>query len=75
MIFRKGMLDNTIIAYSHDNGGVPFAGALNYPLKGAKAGFCIGNSHQKKYPQCYCNFADKLAIISECSAALQAELG
>ena len=31
------MLDNTIIAYSHDNGGVPFAGALNYPLKGAKA--------------------------------------
>ena len=31
------MLDNTIIAYSHDNGGVPYAGALNYPLRGAKA--------------------------------------
>ena len=31
------MLENTIIAYSHDNGGVPYAGALNYPLRGAKA--------------------------------------
>ena len=31
------MLENTIIAYSHDNGGVPYAGALNYPLRGGKA--------------------------------------
>ena len=30
------MFENTIIAYSHDNGGVPYAGALNYPLKGSK---------------------------------------
>jgi len=37
MLKSKGMLDNTIIAYSHDNGGVPYAGALNYPLKGGKA--------------------------------------
>jgi len=35
-IKRYGMFDNTIIAYSHDNGGVPYAGALNYPLKGSK---------------------------------------
>ena len=37
-------LDNTIIAYSHDNGGVPYAGALNYPLRGAKATAYEGGS-------------------------------
>ena len=30
---ENGELDNTIIAFSTDNGGVPYAGALNYPLK------------------------------------------
>ena len=37
LLEKHKILDNTIIAYSHDNGGVPYAGALNYPLKGAKA--------------------------------------
>ena len=32
-----GMLEDTIIFFSIDNGGVPYAGALNYPLRGAKA--------------------------------------
>ena len=30
-------LEDTIIIFSIDNGGVPYAGALNYPLRGAKA--------------------------------------
>ena len=30
-------LQDTVLLYSHDNGGVPYAGALNYPLRGAKA--------------------------------------
>ena len=34
---ESGELDNTIIAFSTDNGGVPYAGALNYPLKGGKS--------------------------------------
>ena len=34
---ENGELDNTIIAFSTDNGGVPYAGALNYPLKGGKS--------------------------------------
>lgn len=29
-------LEDTIIIFSVDNGGVPYAGALNYPLRGAK---------------------------------------
>ena len=29
-------LDDTIIIFSIDNGGVPYAGALNYPLRGSK---------------------------------------
>ena len=32
----NGELDNTIIAFSTDNGGVPYAGALNYPFRGGK---------------------------------------
>ena len=31
-----GTLDDTIIMFSSDNGGVPYAGSLNYPLRGAK---------------------------------------
>ena len=38
------MFDDTIIAYSHDNGGVPYAGALNYPLRGGKATAYEGGS-------------------------------
>ena len=34
---NHGILDDTIIMFSTDNGGGPYAGALNYPLKGAKA--------------------------------------
>ena len=33
----QGTLEDTIIAFSIDNGGVPYAGALNYPLRGAKS--------------------------------------
>ena len=34
---KNKMLEDTIIAFSIDNGGVPYAGAFNYPLRGAKA--------------------------------------
>ena len=27
------MFENTVIIYSSDNGGVPFAGAFNYPFR------------------------------------------
>ncbi|XP_023326945.1 arylsulfatase B [Eurytemora carolleeae] len=37
LLRESGELDNTIIAFSTDNGGVPYAGALNYPLKGGKS--------------------------------------
>jgi len=30
---ENGMLENTVIIYSSDNGGVPFAGAFNYPFR------------------------------------------
>ena len=33
---ETGSLDDTVIMFSIDNGGVPYAGALNYPLRGAK---------------------------------------
>jgi len=34
---RAGVLDDTVIVFSSDNGGVPYAGALNYPFRGSKA--------------------------------------
>jgi len=36
VLTKQGILEDTIIAFSIDNGGVPYAGALNYPLRGAK---------------------------------------
>ena len=36
----QGKLEETVIGFSIDNGGVPYAGALNYPLRGAKVG-CV----------------------------------
>ena len=36
LLTKYDMLEDTIIAYSSDNGGVPYAGALNYPFRGAK---------------------------------------
>lgn len=32
----RGKLEETVIGFSIDNGGVPYAGALNYLLRGAK---------------------------------------
>ena len=44
-ILRKyNMLEDTIIAFSSDNGGVPYAGALNYPFRGAKGTAWEGGS-------------------------------
>ena len=34
---QAGVLEDTVILYSHDNGGVPYAGARNYPFRGGKA--------------------------------------
>ena len=36
----QGKLEETVIGFPIDNGGVPYAGALNYPLRGAKVG-CV----------------------------------
>ena len=36
LLEETGSLDDTVIMFSIDNGGVPYAGALNYPLRGAK---------------------------------------
>ena len=33
---KQNIMEDTIIAFSIDNGGVPYAGAFNYPLRGAK---------------------------------------
>ena len=35
-VIVQGKLEDTVIGFSIDNGGVPYAGALNYPLRGAK---------------------------------------
>ena len=40
----QGKLEETVIGFSIDNGGVPYAGALNYPLRGAKVGLKEGNA-------------------------------
>ena len=37
ILTAAGTLHNTVIAFSSDNGGVPYAGALNYPWRGGKA--------------------------------------
>ena len=33
---KNNLLDNTIIAFSSDNGGAPWSGGFNYPFRGAK---------------------------------------
>ena len=38
----KGMLDNTVIIFSSDNGGSNSQGASNYPLRGQKATYFQG---------------------------------
>ncbi len=45
LLKEQGQLENTVIAYSVDNGGVPYAGALNYPLRGAKTTVYEGGVH------------------------------
>jgi arylsulfatase A-like enzyme len=45
LLKQQGELENTVIAYSVDNGGVPYAGALNYPLRGAKTTVYEGGVH------------------------------
>ena len=40
----QGKLEETVIGFSIDNGGVPYAGALNYPLRGAKVSLKEGNA-------------------------------
>ena len=37
LLRRHQAMEDTVILYSHDNGGVPYAGARNYPLRGSKA--------------------------------------
>ena len=44
LLRKYDMLEDTIIAFSSDNGGVPYAGALNYPFRGAKGTAWEGGS-------------------------------
>ena len=50
LIRESGELDNTIIAFSTDNGGVPYAGALNYPLKYKYFEFTLNKSEKSAKP-------------------------
>ena len=44
----QGKLEETVIGFSIDNGGVPYAGALNYPLRGAKVGLLLNTAVYKQ---------------------------
>ena len=48
-IIVQGKLEETVIGFSIDNGGVPYAGALNYPLRGAKV--CLNDDAIKEHPR------------------------
>ena len=46
-VIVQGKLEDTVIGFSIDNGGVPYAGALNYPLRGAKV--CLNDDAIKEH--------------------------
>ena len=48
-VIVQGKLEETVIGFSIDNGGVPYAGALNYPLRGAKV--CLNDDAIKEHPR------------------------
>eukprot|EP00808_Paulinella_micropora_P001964 g82167.t1 len=41
---RLGMWDDTVLVFTSDNGGMPHAGGLNYPFRGAKTSTWEGGS-------------------------------
>jgi arylsulfatase A-like enzyme len=41
---NNNLMENTIIAFSSDNGGAPWSGGFNYPFRGAKMSALEGGS-------------------------------